>query len=191
MENLGIARKTGEQIMIITQLEIEGAFLIQRQPFRDERGYFARLYCEREFQEAGIDMEIKQMNLCENKETGTLRGLHFQDGSFAEDKVVSCTRGQIYDVCVDVRPDSETYLKYCAYELSEDNGMMLYIPKGCAHGYVTLTDNSQLLYLMSQFYVPGCAKGYRYDDPAFHIEWPITDGLILSEKDKELPYINQ
>lgn len=189
MENMGIAYNW-RIIMIITELEIRGAFLIQRQPFTDERGYFARLYCEKEFQEAGIDIEIKQMNLCENKEAGTLRGLHFQEGEFAEDKVVSCTRGRIYDVCVDVRPDSDTYLKYCAYELSEDNGAMLYVPKGCAHGYVTLTDNCQLLYLMSQFYVPGYARGYRYDDPTFHIEWPIRSRLILSEKDKELPYIN-
>ena len=176
--------------MIITKLGIEGAFLVQRQPVRDERGYFARLYCEKEFQANGINMEIKQMNLCKNKEPGTLRGLHFQEGEFAEDKVVSCTRGQIYDVCVDVRPDSHTFLKYYACELSEDNGTMLYIPKGCAHGYVTLTENCQLLYLMSQFYVPGCARGYRYDDPAFQIEWPIREGLILSQKDKELPYIN-
>ena len=176
--------------MIITKLEIKEAFLIQRQPFRDERGYFARLYCEKEFQEAGINMEIKQMNLCENKEARTLRGLHFQEDGFAEDKLVSCTRGRIYDVCVDVRPTSDTYLKYYACELSEDNGAMLYIPKGCAHGYVTLTQDCQLLYLMSQFYVPGCAKGYRYDDPAFNIEWPVKEGLILSEKDKELPYIN-
>lgn len=175
--------------MKITALDIEGAFLIEKTPRHDERGYFARLYCENEFREAGIEMDIKQINLCENKEKGTLRGMHFQSGEYAEDKVVSCNRGSIYDVCVDVRPDSSTYLKHCAYELSEDNGRMLYIPKGCAHGYVTLTDNVQLLYLMSEFYVPESAKGYRYDDPAFGIKWPINENLIISLKDSQWDYI--
>ncbi len=175
--------------MIITALDIKGAFLIERQANRDERGYFARLYCENEFRSAGIDMEIKQMNLCQNKEKGTLRGLHFQIGDFGEDKVVSCTRGCIYDVCVDVRPDSPTYLKYYGHELSEENGKMLYIPKGCAHGYVTLGEDCQLLYLMSEFYAPEYAGGYKYDDPAFQIDWPIKKGLHISQKDRELPYI--
>ncbi len=175
--------------MIFEKLKIEGAFLICRQPNQDERGYFSRLYCEREFREAGLEMEIRQMNLCENREKGTLRGLHFQRGEYAEDKVVSCTRGCIYDVCVDVRPDSPTYQSYCACELSEENGRMLYLPKGCAHGYVTLTEDCQLLYLMSQFYAPGHDGGYRYDDPAFQIDWPVKTGLILSKKDRELPFI--
>ncbi len=176
--------------MIINELAIEGAFLVKREPNRDERGYFARFYCEKEFQAAGIQMEIRQMNLCVNKQKGTLRGLHFQKGTHAEDKVVSCTRGVIYDVCVDVRESSPTYLKYCACELSEDNGNMLFIPKGCAHGYVTLEENCQLLYLMSEFYAPEAAAGYRYDDAAFGIEWPLTEGLVISQKDKELPFIN-
>lgn len=177
--------------MIISELAIEGAFLIKREPNRDERGYFARFYCEKEFQAAGIQMEIRQMNLCVNEQRGTLRGLHFQKGIYAEDKVVSCTRGVIYDVFVDVRKNSPTYLKYCACELSEDNGNMLFIPKGCAHGYVTLDENCQLFYLMSEFYVPEAVAGYRYDDPAFGIEWPLTEGLIISQKDKALPFINR
>jgi len=175
--------------MKISALSIEGTFLIERTPSCDERGYFARLYCVNEFREAGILMDIKQMNLCGNKAKGTLRGMHFQSGEHAEDKVVSCTRGSVYDVCVDVRPDSPTYLKYCAYELSENNGKMLYIPKGCAHGYVTLEDDVQLLYLMSEFYTPMNSMGYRYDDPAFGIHWPIKENLIISPKDKQWAYI--
>ena len=175
--------------MIINALNIEGAYLIEREPRKDERGYFARLYCEREFQAAGIQMEIKQMNLCENKQKGTLRGLHFQRGAYLEDKVVTCTRGLIYDVCVDIRENSSTYLSYYACEMSEDNGKMLFIPKGCAHGYVTLEENCQLLYLMSEFYTPEAAAGYRYNDPAFGIEWPLKEGLIISPKDRELPFI--
>ena len=185
----GFAQRKGKR-MVITALDIKGAFLIERKPNRDERGYFARLYCENEFRESGICMPIRQINLCENKEKGTLRGLHLQKGRHAEDKVVSCTRGRIYDVCADVREDSPTYLKYCAYELSEDNGRMLFIPKGCAHGYVTLEEDSQLLYLMSEFYVSEDAGGYRYDDPALGIAWPITENLVMSHKDRELPYVS-
>ena len=175
--------------MIFSKTEVEGAYLIQGIPFTDSRGSFSRLYCRREFQDAGIGMEFVQMNLCMNLRKGTLRGLHYQTGS-PEDKAVTCTRGRVFDVCVDVRRHSSTYRKYAAYELSEDNGCMLYIPKGCAHGYVTLDDSCQLLYLMSEFYTAGMDAGYRYDDPAFGIAWPVTDGLILSEKDRNLPYLN-
>lgn len=177
--------------MIFTETFIAGAYMIERTPFKDERGYFARCYCEKEFQNAGIHVEFKQMNICENLQKGTLRGLHFQTGECAEDKVVSCLRGTVFDVCVDIRPESPTYCKYLACELSEDNGKMLYIPKGCAHGYVTLTDDCQLFYMMSEFYAPDFSAGYRYDDPAFAIDWPVKDGLILSEKDCKLPFINK
>lgn len=168
---------------------IEGAYVIEREPFVDERGYFARFYCEKEFREAGIAADFKQINICKNNQQWTLRGLHFQDDEYAEDKVVSCVRGKIFDVCVDVRPDSATFCKYVACELSEENGKMLYIPKGCAHGYVTLETECQLIYLMSEFYVPAAAKGYRYDDPAFSIDWPGEGDFIISDKDKALPYI--
>ncbi len=180
----------GKECMKIQTLDIEGSFLIERIPNRDERGYFSRLYCEREFQEMGIDASFKQMNLCENRNRWTLRGLHYQMGTHAEDKVVACTRGRIFDVFVDIRPDSKTFKKYCGYELSEENGAMLYIPKGCAHGYVTLEDDCQLLYLMSEFYEPGYSYGYRYDDPAFDIKWPEYGKLTISDKDQKLPFIN-
>lgn len=170
--------------------DIDGAFLIERQPNQDERGYFTRLYCENEFKNSGLDISFVQMNLCENKQRGTLRGLHFQKGSKAEDKVVSCLRGRIYDVCVDIRQYSPSFGKWVGYELSEENNRMLFIPKGCAHGYVTLEPDSQLLYLMSEFYSPGYDAGYRYDDPAFQITWPISENIILSEKDKNWPYFH-
>lgn len=175
--------------MKFLKTQIEGAYLIERTPNVDNRGYFTRLYCAREFKEAGIEMTFPQMNLCQNKEKGVLRGLHFQTGGKEEDKVVACTRGKIFDVCVDIRKESKTYCKYIAYELSEENGRMLFLPKGCAHGYMTLEENCQLLYMMSEFYVPGLAAGYRYDDPAFQINWPNITNLIISDKDKQLPYI--
>ena len=177
--------------MNFIKTEIEGAYLIERTPSVYQRGYFARLYCANEFRDAGITITFPQMNLCQNKEKGVLRGLHYQTGGKEEDKVVACTRGKIFDVCVDIRPDSKTFCKYIAYELSEENGRMLFIPKGCAHGYMTLEKNCQLLYLMSEFYVPGLAAGYRYDDPVFNICWPDMEKIIISEKDETLPFINK
>ena len=176
--------------MKFLKTQIEGAYLIERLPNIDKRGYFSRLYCEREFQMAGIRTKFVQMNLCENIQKGTLRGLHYQAGDKAEDKVVACTRGKIFDVCVDIRKDSQTYGKYIAYELSEENGRMLLLPKGCAHGYITMENNCQLLYMMSEFYVPELAAGYRYDDPTFAIQWPFVEELIVSEKDLKLPFFN-
>lgn len=162
-----------------------------RTPVQDFRGSFARLYCEREFFEAGIGEGFKQINLCNNLKKGTLRGLHYQKGGKLEDKLVACTNGTVFDVCVDVRRNSATFGNYISQELSAQNGKMLYIPKGCAHGYVTLEDNSQLLYLMSEFYVPGLEAGYRYDDPMFGIQWPVKDDLTISDKDLAWSYANK
>lgn len=175
--------------MTFVETPISGSKVIQREPFTDERGSFARFYCEREFRDAGIDCAFRQMNICDNFKRGTLRGLHFQKGGAEEDKVVSCVRGRIFDVLVDIRPESRTFCRYFGCELSEENGKMLFIPKGCAHGYVTLEDNCGLVYLMSEFYSPGASAGYRYDDPAFGIKWPIGEDLIISDKDLNLPYI--
>lgn len=175
--------------MVFEKTGIEGLVLIKRTPAKDERGYFARMYCEEEFKNAGIGVKFVQMNLCFNEKKGTLRGLHYQL-EMQEDKVVSCVHGRIWDVCVDLRCESPTYKRYEAYELSEENQQMLFIPKGCAHGYLTLEENSQLVYLMSEFYIPGNDAGYRYDDPAFAIEWPFDESNItISEKDKNLPYV--
>lgn len=175
--------------MIIEPLKIKGSFLIKKTKNIDQRGYFERTYCEREFRNAGIDISIRQMNLCVNNEKFTLRGMHLQRDEYAEDKVVSCTRGKIFDVFVDMREKSETYLQYEGYELSEENGYMLYIPKGCAHGYITLESNCQLLYLMSEFYTPTEGFGYRYDDPIIGIKWPEYENLIISQKDLNWDYL--
>ena len=175
--------------MIIKHQDIDGVFLIEIEKNIDARGSFSRIFCERELCEAGITMEIKQMNICENSKAGTLRGMHLQKGEYAEQKILTCLNGKIFDVIIDMRKESKTYLKYFSIELSEDNGRMLVIPEGMAHGYVTLTDNTKLLYYMSQFYQPDSAIGYRYDDPAFSIEWPITNNLIISDKDKKWKYL--
>lgn len=175
--------------MIITPTKLGGVFIIERTPNIDNRGYFARFYCENEFKAAGIETDFKQMNLCYNKSKGTLRGMHYQKDGYYEDKLVACVRGRIFDVCVDIRSDSDTFCQYVSCELSEENGKMLYIPKGFAHGYVTLEDDSQLIYMMSEFYIPGSAAGYYYDDPAFSIKWPDVENLIMSDKDRMLPNI--
>lgn len=166
---------------------ISGVFIVTRMPNFDERGSFARFYCVNEFKSVGIDKKIVQMNFCTNEKKGTLRGLHYQKEGYAEDKLVSCVNGSIFDVCVDMRADSPTYCKYVSCLLSAENGKMLYIPKGFAHGYLTLEDNSNLIYLMSEFYAPNSACGYRYDDPAFDIKWPFKDNLTISKKDLSWP----
>ena len=175
--------------MTFEKTEIEGLILIKRTPINDERGYFERMYCVNEFGDGEIFEKFVQINHCYNKSENTLRGLHFQKEK-QEDKVVSCIKGKIWDVCVDLRKTSLTYKKYKAFELSERNGYMLHIPKGCAHGYLTLEPNSHLIYFMSEFYVPGNDGGLRYDDPAFDIKWPfLSDHIVISEKDKNLPYM--
>ena len=168
---------------------VNGAVLILQQPFIDERGYFSRVFCEKMLRENGIQSSFVQSNICQNKKQGTLRGLHSSLVDYEEDKLVICTRGRIFDVCADARVDSPTYGQYAGYELSEANGNMLFIPKGCAHGYITLEDDCQLLYFMSEFYTPGTTTGYRYDDPLFSIGWPFAGQLVLSEQDANWPYI--
>ena len=175
--------------MIIKSQAIEGVFLIDIQKNVDERGSFSRIFCERELKESGIDMSIKQINLCENLKKNTLRGMHLQKEEYAEKKILTCLNGKIFDVIIDMRTSSKTYLKYFSVELSEENGYMLVIPEGMAHGYVTLTDDTKLLYYMSEFYNPDSAIGYRFDDPAFSIHWPQIEELIMSDKDKNWKYI--
>ena len=175
--------------MEITKTKIEDVYVIKRIPFQDERGYFARTFCKRELEEAGMNANFVQSNVSGNNQKGTLRGIHAQKNGFEEDKLIGCTRGKIFDVCVDLRKESATYGQYVGAELSEENGIMLYIPKGCAHGYLTLVDNSQAFYFVTQFYEPGSEVGYRYDDPLFSIDWPIKQDLIISEKDMSWEYV--
>lgn len=176
--------------MVFRKTKISDAYVIEREQICDNRGYFTRLFCQNEYEKEALQSHFVQINVSENIRKGTLRGLHYQKEKL-EDKLVACLRGRVFDVCVDIRTDSPTYGEYIAYELSEKNRRMIFIPKGCAHGYLTLEDDSQLLYLMSEFYIPGNDAGFRYDDPFFHIEWPIENDIIISDKDKSLPYFTK
>jgi dTDP-4-dehydrorhamnose 3,5-epimerase len=168
---------------------IDGVVLIKQNPHVDSRGYFSRVFCEDDFAKNGINVRFVQSNVCCNNAKGTLRGLHTSISGYEEDKLVLCTRGKVFDVCVDVRENSPTYGKHVAVELSEENGYMLFIPKGCAHGYLTLESDCQLLYFMSEFYVQGTGHGFMYDDSFFSINWPLSEPYIISEQDKNWAYV--
>lgn len=152
----------------------------------DDRGGFARSYCAREFTEAGLDPVVVQCNISFNHRRGTLRGMHFQMPPATESKLVRCTRGSIFDCIIDLRPDSETYLKHFGLELTDRNHVALFVPKGFAHGYITLTDDTEIHYQVSEFYTPGLESGIRFDDPLFDIRWPIPVAQI-SDKDARWP----
>jgi len=171
--------------MIFTQTKLPGSYIIDLEPHHDERGFFARAWCEGEFTEHGLNPYIKQCNISFNPKKGTLRGMHYQADPYGEVKLVRCTKGKIYDVIIDIRIDSPTYKQYLAVELSEDNRRMLYIPEGFAHGFQTLTDNVEVFYQMAQSYVPGSARGIRWNDPLFKIEWPEISNRIISERDEQ------
>lgn len=173
--------------MIFTETPLRGAYLVELEPRNDERGFFARSWCEREFAERGLNPSLKQCNISFNKKRGTLRGLHYQRTPYQEAKLVRCTRGAIFDVIVDLRPNSPTFKQYFSIELSPDNGKMLYIPEEFAHGFQTLEDNTEIFYQMSTFYVPDAACGLRWNDPAFNIAWPAVDFRIISERDETYP----
>lgn len=169
--------------MIISPLKIQGAFLISQERHKDVRGFFARQFCLREMAEFGIEFGIKQCNLSGNLRKGTLRGMHYQKEPYPEIKMVSCMQGRIYDVLVDIRPDSETYLQWVATELSGDNGNSVYVPAGVAHGFQTLEDNSVVYYQLGEFFKPECYAGVRWDDPKFKIDWPFCKERIINERD--------
>ena len=169
--------------MKFIETPLKGAYIIELEPIEDERGFFARSFCKEEFKRHGIEFEVAQCNISYNKKKGTLRGMHYQAPPHEEGKLVSCIKGAICDVIIDLRPDSPTYCKWFAVELTAKNYKMLYVPKGFAHGFQTLEDNTVVFYQMSEFYHPECARGVRWNDPAFGIEWPISNP-IMSEKDK-------
>lgn len=169
--------------MKITPLAIHGAYLLEMREHKDERGSFARQFCKKELAEAGIDFDIKQCNVSKNYKTGVLRGMHYQKDPYPEIKLVSCFQGAIYDVLVDIRKDSPAYLKWVATELTENNGKMLYIPAGVAHGFQVLKDNSTVYYQLGEFFMPEYYSGVRWNDPAFKIEWPACDNRIINERD--------
>jgi dTDP-4-dehydrorhamnose 3,5-epimerase len=167
-------------------LPVAGAFLITPQKRSDERGYFARVFCRDELTAQGLCADYSQANTALSPRAGTLRGLHFQHAPHGEVKLVRCTRGRVFDVVLDLRRDSPTYLRWHGLELSADNAAMLYAPEGTAHGYLTLSDDTELLYMTSSKYAPDAATGVRYDDRAFGIRWP-RDITVVSQADRGWP----
>jgi dTDP-4-dehydrorhamnose 3,5-epimerase len=169
--------------LIFTETKLKGAFIIELELREDERGFFARSWCRQEFEAHGLDIRLSQCNISFNKRKGTLRGMHYQIAPHAEAKLVRCTRGAIYDVIIDLRPESSTFKQWISVELSAENHRMLYIPEGFAHGYQTLEDNTEIFYQVSESYHPESERGVRWDDPVFGIEWPLSE-KILSAKDQ-------
>lgn len=172
--------------MIITPTAIEGVAHLDIDPHRDERGFFARSYCPQELADAGYDFNLSQANVSYNARKGTLRGLHYQAAPTPDPKIVRCERGSIWDVALDLRPHSKTYLQWTGAELSEANGRAQIIPAGCAHGFISLEDDSQVLYLMGAAYVADLARGVRWNDPAFSIDWPLMPEVI-GDRDANYP----
>jgi len=173
--------------MIFTETDIPGCLIIDIEPAFDERGFFARTFCKKEFAAHGLETEFVQCSISYNKKKGTLRGMHYQVAPHEEVKIVSCLRGAIYDVAIDLRPDSHAFMRWVAVELTEQNHRSLYIPKGCAHGFQTLGNDSTVSYRISQFYHPESARGMRWDDPVFGFEWPLSPEVI-SKKDMDYIY---
>jgi len=176
--------------MIFTPTQVEGVVIIDVEPRRDDRGFFARAFCAKEFEAQGLKSNFVQANMSFNPHLGTLRGMHWQAAPHEEVKVVRCTRGVIFDVAVDVRPVSPTFGKWTGVELSADNARALYIPEGCAHGYLTLTPDAEVHYLVSAFYAPAHERGARWDDPFFAITWPDTPSRIVSPRDEAHGFFN-
>ncbi|WP_439481872.1 dTDP-4-dehydrorhamnose 3,5-epimerase [Cyclobacterium plantarum] len=173
--------------MIFTETELKGAFILEVERIVDERGFFGRTFCQKEFEKHGLETGIAQANMSFNKKKGTVRGMHYQVAPYQETKLVKCTSGAIYDIIIDLREDSSTYGKWIGVELSGENNRMLYVPKDFAHGFITLEDNTSIQYLVSQFYTPGSERGIKWDDPKFDLKWPI-EVSVISEKDNSHPY---
>ncbi len=172
--------------MVFTATKLAGAFIINVERHEDPRGFFARTWCQREFEARRLNPRLVQCNISFNKKKGTLRGMHLQSPPHEEAKLVRWTMGAIHDVILDLRPDSPTLGEYVAVVLSAENRTMIYVPEGVAHGFQTLEDHTEVFYQMSEFYVPGSERGVRWDDPAFRIPWPAAERTI-SERDRSYP----
>ncbi|MDH4098947.1 MAG: dTDP-4-dehydrorhamnose 3,5-epimerase [Nitrospirota bacterium] len=166
---------------------LKGVWVIDLEPIEDERGFFARSWCAKEFEEHGLNPRLAQCNISFNLKKGTIRGMHYQAAPFEEVKLVRCIRGAIFDVVIDLRPDSPTYTQWVGVELTEENRKALYVPEKFAHGFQTLIDNTEVFYQMSEFYHPDCARGVRWDDSVFGIEWPDQISRIVSPQDSNFP----
>ena len=172
--------------MIFKETKLAGAYVIELEQHADERGFFARTYCEQEFEAHGLNTRVAQSNISFNKKKGTLRGMHYQAAPFAEAKLVRCTAGAIYDVIIDLRPASPTFKQHFAVELSRENQRMLFVPEDFAHGFQTLEDNTEVFYQMGQRYSKEHARGVRWNDPAFGIKWPEGARIIIA-RDRDYP----
>jgi len=168
------------------ETKLPGVFEIRIEPKLDDRGFFARSWCRKEFEEHGLDPRLVQCNISVSKRKGTLRGVHYQTPPYAETKLVRCTRGAIYDVIVDLRPQSPTFKQWAAIVLTADKRNMAYVPENCAHGFLTLEDETEVFYQMSEFYDSASARGVRWNDPAFGIAWP-AQVEVISERDRTYP----
>jgi dTDP-4-dehydrorhamnose 3,5-epimerase len=172
--------------LIFTETRLKGAFVLELEKREDDRGFFARSWCRNEFEAHNLNAAIVQCNVSFNRSKGTLRGMHYQAAPFAEAKLVRCTAGALYDVIIDLRRDSATYKQHVGEVLSAANYKMLYVPEGFAHGFQTLEDNTEIFYQMSQFYSPEHARGVRYNDPAFGIEW-MVEQAVITDRDRNYP----
>jgi len=169
-----------------SEMRLDGVYLIEMEPVTDERGFFARTWCQREFKEHGLNPQLVQCSVSFNTLRGTVRGMHYQDEPHAETKVVRCTRGALFDALIDLRPNSPSFRQWIGVELTADNRRMLYVPPGIAHGFQTLEDNTEVAYQISEFHHPECAKGVRWDDPAFGLTWP-EPVRIIAPRDQRYP----
>jgi len=170
--------------MIFIQTKLKSVYIIELEPHYDERGSFSRVWCKRELEQYGINTNVVQCNISSNQKKGTIRGMHYQTEPYYETKLIRCIRGALYDVIIDLREDSKTYGKWIGIELSEENGKALYIPEGFAHGFQTLEEDTYAFYQVTEFYTPDAERGIRWNDPAFNIDWPIKENIIISKKDK-------
>jgi dTDP-4-dehydrorhamnose 3,5-epimerase len=173
--------------MKFLETKLKGAYVIEIEPISDNRGFFARSWCQQEFRDRGLNPNLVQCNISFNTNKGTLRGMHYQAKPHEEAKLVRCTRGSIYDVIIDIRPDSSTFKSWLSIELSAENRKALYIPEGFAHGFQTLENNTEVFYQMSDFYHPESAKGIRWNDPTLAVDWLLRNDLIVSIKDQQYP----
>jgi len=172
--------------VIFHETKLKGSYILDLERMEDLRGFFARSWCRREFEAHGLNPRLVQCNISFNTAKGTLRGMHYQGKPFEEAKLIRCTMGAIYDVIVDIRPDSPSFKRYLSVVLTPGNRKMLYVPEGFAHGFLTLEENTEVFYQMSEFYAPECARGIRWNDPAFGIEWP-SAAQVLSDRDRNYP----
>ena len=172
--------------MIFTETDLKGAFVVDIEKHQDERGFFARSWCRREFEAHGLNPKLAQCNISFNPHKGTLRGMHYQAKPFEEAKLVRCTRGSLHDVIVDLRSDSPSYKKSLGVVLTAENRTMLYVPQGFAHGFLTLENDTEVFYQISEFYMPESQRGFRWNDPAIAITWP-AEVEFISDRDRNFP----